>query len=303
VADAPTGAQEPEGAGGAPPSLPGVLGHDDRDGVRRYLPRFHYELLVCGLRGHAIVGAGCARIEPADEDIVRQIDGIRWHRCLRCDSWLPLAAPPPAAVTRRGLPPRGEIDLPLRGKPLRDKIVLRLIAIDRVFHFLVLALASVAVFFVASDRTALRDQFYDILDGLHAAFGGFTTGGQGGFIERIDDLLSFSPGKLHLIGAVLAFYAILEGVEAVGLWLQKRWAEYLTFIATTLLLPLEIYELTEGVKPLKVSALIVNLAVVAYLIYAKRLFGVRGGLAAEEELAARDYGWPAIERSSPEAFR
>ncbi len=282
------------------PALPGVQVDEDPGAVRRYLPRFHYELLVCGFRGHAIVGAGCERIEPADDDVVRQIDGVRWHRCLRCDSWLPLAAP--AAPARGELPPREEIELPLRGKPLRDKIILRLIAIDRIFHFLIFGLASIAVFFVASDQSALRDKFYSVLDALHGAFGGATTGQEGGFIGSIDNLLSFSSGKLHLIGAVLAFYALLEGVEAVGLWLQKRWAEYLTFIATTLLLPLEIYELTEGVKPLKVSALIINLAVVVYLIYAKRLFGVRGGLAAEEELSARDYGWPAIERSSPEAF-
>ena len=60
---------------------------------------------------------------------------------------------------------------------------------------------------------------------------------------------------------MVAVYAVLEGVEAVGLWLQKRWAEYLTFIATTLLLPLEIYELTK-VSPLKVLTLIMNVAVV-----------------------------------------
>ena len=296
--DAPT----PEPESPTPRALPGVLGSDEPDGVRRYLPRFHYELLVCGFRGHAIVGAGCERIEPADEDIVREIAGVRWHRCLRCDSWLPLVAPTPGAALREELPAREEIELPLRGKPLRDKIVLRLIAIDRVFHFLVLGLASVAVFFVASDQAELRDKFYDVLNALHAAFGGATTSHEGGFIGSIDNVLSFSPGKLHLIGLLLAFYAVLEGVEAVGLWLQKRWAEYLTFIATTLLLPLEIYELTESIKPLKVSALIINLAVVVYLIYAKRLFGVRGGLAAEEALSAQDYGWPAIERSSPEAF-
>ena len=57
------------------------------------------------------------------------MDGVRWHRCLRCDSWLPF--PPPEDPVRRHPPDRDEIELPLRGKPLRDKIVLRVIAVDR----------------------------------------------------------------------------------------------------------------------------------------------------------------------------
>jgi len=92
---------------------------------------------------------------------------------------------------------------------------------------------------------------------------------------------------------------VLEGVEAVGLWLQKRWAEYLTFLATTLFLPLEVYELTKTVSPFKVIALIINLAVVIYLLYAKRLFGLRGGAAAEEALREQDVGWEALQRATP----
>ncbi len=45
---------------------------------------------------------------------------------------------------------------------------------------------------------------------------------------------------------MLLAYAALEGMEAVGLWLVKRWAEYLTFVATTILLPLEVYELVNA---------------------------------------------------------
>ena len=81
--------------------------------------------------------------------------------------------------------------------------------------------------------------------------------------------------------AVVAVYAVIEGVEAVGLWFQKRWAEYLTFIATTALLPLEVYELDQPAPVLKVLTLIINVAVVVYLLLAKRLFGLRGGAAAE----------------------
>jgi uncharacterized membrane protein (DUF2068 family) len=101
---------------------------------------------------------------------------------------------------------------------------------------------------------------------------------------------------------VLAAYALLEAVEAVGLWRQRRWAEYLTLVATAALLPLEIYELFKGVTALKVIALVVNVAIVVYLLFAKRLFGVRGGAAAEEALRARDVGWASLDRTSPEAY-
>ena len=85
----------------------------------------------------------------------------------------------------------------------------------------------------------------------------------------------------------------------MGLWLQRRWAEYLTFIVTTLLLPVEAYELTARVSWFKLTALIVNLAIVVYLLLAKRLFGLRGGGAAERERRERDVGWGAIERATP----
>ena len=67
------------------------------------------------------------------------------------------------------------------------------------------------------------------------------------------------------------------------------------------LLPVEIYELAHRLSPLKVLAFVINVAVVAYLLYAKRLFGIRGGARAEEEIRAADVGWGALERSAPEA--
>src|SRR3954471_3371597 len=101
---------------------------------RRFVPRFHWELLVCGLSGHELVGLDAARLRPEDAVVAREIEGVRWHRCLRCDSWLPIG-PPPADASRELPPERDEIELPLRGRPLRDRVVLRLIAINRALHF------------------------------------------------------------------------------------------------------------------------------------------------------------------------
>lgn len=265
----------------------------------RFLPTFHYELLVCGIRGHELLGTDVAELRPEDRIVAREYDGLRWYRCLRCDSWLPL--PPPAKPLRRHLPDRNQIEVPLRGRPLRDKIVLRVIAIDRAIHFVLLALLALAVFLVASHQHQLQDRFYRIITDIQGGVaGGPVQNNQTGLVHELDRLFSLRKGTLHEIGLAFAIYAVLEGAEAVGLWFQKRWAEYLTFVATTLLLPLEVYELTKTLSWFKVTALIVNIAIVVYLLLAKRLFGIRGGAAALEAERERDTGWEALERTAPE---
>ena len=67
-------------------------------------------------------------------------------------------------------------------------------------------------------------------------------------------------------------YALLEGTEGVGLAMRKRWAEYLTVLATGALIPFEVYEVEHKVTLFRVGALLLNLAVVGYLAYSKRLF-------------------------------
>jgi len=118
-------------------------------------------------------------------------------------------------------------------------------------------------------------------------------------LHELDRLFSLRSGTLQEVGLGLLAYGLLEGVEAVGLWWAKRWAEYLTFLATAILLPLEIYEIIHKRSGLKIVGFIINVAVVIYLLYAKRLFGVRGGGAADEAERARDMSWEAVERATP----
>jgi uncharacterized membrane protein (DUF2068 family) len=263
----------------------------------RFVPRLHWELIVCGLAGHELVGLDAAELRDGDALIVRDAGGVRWHRCLRCDSWLPL--PPPSAPAREHPPGRDEIELPLRGRPLRDKIVLRLIAINRAVHFLVLGLLGVAILLFASHRESFRNRFYRVVTDLQ---GGVAGSGRvhHGLLGEIDKAFTLQSARLHLFAAIILAYAAVEGVEAVGLWYQRRWAEYLTFLVTASLLPLEVYEIVTRLSPLKILAFIVNVAVVVYLLVAKRLFGLRGGARADEEIRAADVGWGALERSAPE---
>jgi len=268
---------------------------------RRFVPRFHYELIACGLGGHRLVGHDAAELRPEDALFARTMDGTRWHRCLRCDSWLPLA--PPEKPGRQFPPAPAEIELPLRGKPLRDKFVLRIIAIDRALHFVVLALLAVAVFLFAAHERTLRDKFYRVVADLENGIGGGPVQtSHTGIVHELDRLFSLSEGKLRLVGTAIALYALLEGVEAIGLWFLRRWAEYLTLVATAVFLPIEIWELAKHLTWFKLVALVVNLAIVVYLLLAKRLFGLRGGARAEEEARERDLAWSALEASSPERF-
>jgi uncharacterized membrane protein (DUF2068 family) len=271
-----------------------------RETPRRFVPRFHWELLVCGLAGHELVGLDARALRPEDTIVAREIDGVRWHRCLRCDSWLPLPVPDAASASRDVPPDRDEIVLPLRGKPLRDKIVLRLIAINRALHFVGLALLGIAILLFSANRADLRDVVLRVIADVtgESSTGGGAVNGRG-LTHRIDELFTLRSSRLHLFAAIALVYAVVEGIEAVGLWYAKRWAEYLTLIVTASLLPVEVYELSEHATPFKILALIVNIAVVAYLLYAKRLFGLRGGAAADEALAERDVGWPALEAGVP----
>jgi uncharacterized membrane protein (DUF2068 family) len=278
----------------APAPAPGVLTPPSR-----FVPRLHWELLVCGIAGHELIGLDAAHPRPQDALLVRAGDGVHWHRCLRCDSWLALA--PPKAPAREHPPERAEIALPLRGRPLRDKIVLRAIAVNRALHFFVLGLLGIAILLFASHRADFRERFYRVLADLQ---GGAVAGGghaHSGLLEEIDKLFTLQSSRLHLFAVVILVYAAIEGVEAVGLWYQRRWAEYLTLIVTASLLPVEVYEIVNRLSPLKIVAFVVNVAVVAYLLYAKRLFGIRGGAAADEAIRERDVGWGALERSAPEA--
>jgi len=257
-----------------------------------------WELITCGVRGHVLVGREAAAARVQDAVVVRDLGDVRWHRCLRCDCWLPL--PLPQHPTSEHPPDRSQIIIPPRGKALHDRIVLRLIALDRIVHFLVLGLLGVAVLAFAANRATLHDTFYRVLTALQGGVAGgpVQTTGHVGIVHDLDRLFSYRTGTLREVGLALLAYAALEGIEAIGLWFARRWAEYLTFVATTVLLPLEIYEIIHGGTALKVIGFLINLAVVVYLLLSKRLFGLRGGGDADAAERARDMSWEQIERAT-----
>ena len=83
------------------------------------------------------------------------------------------------------------------------------------------------------------------------------------FLEKISGI---DRSQLKEIGAATFIYAALYIVEGVGLLMGKHWAEYLVIIITGSLLPLEAYEIIEKTSALRIGILVINLAVMVYLL-------------------------------------
>ena len=159
--------------------------------------------------------------------------------------------------------------------------MLRVIAVDRAHPLPGALRAGRGDLPVRDNKATLNSDFTQILKDLQGGLGGPVNNTNHGLLHDLQRLFAVSTSNLYMLGVGVAAYAVLEGVEAVGLWTGQRWAEYLTFIATVVFVPYEIYELTKSITALKLVTLIINVAIVLYLIIAKRLFGVRGGGKAE----------------------
>lgn len=97
-----------------------------------------------------------------------------------------------------------------------------------------------------------------------------TTGHE--FIGRaIHWWLGMSPQQINLFSAIALVYAGLYAIEGVGLWRNAQWGKYLTVITTSLLIPVEVWEMAVRFTGLKVLALVVNVAIVAYLVHLLRV--------------------------------
>ena len=82
------------------------------------------------------------------------------------------------------------------------------------------------------------------------------------FLELAESLDS---SRLQLLALGASAYAMVHLVQAWGLWLGKRWAEWFTVVALGIYIPVELYELSKGFGWVKLGLLAVNLVVVAYV--------------------------------------
>jgi uncharacterized membrane protein (DUF2068 family) len=200
--------------------------------------------------------------------------GPAW-RCLRCGDYVP------GEPGNRG--PADEAPVPLRGQQLRDAIVLRLLAVERLLKGLAVAFVAFGVVRFRAGQDAIRNAFEADLPLLQPLADrlGFNIS-DSSVVQTIRTALETRADTLALIAVGLAAYAVLQLAEGTGLWLMTRWGEYLSAVATSVFIPIEIYELVERRTWLRIAALVINVAAVAFIVYRKRLFGVRGGRAAYE---------------------
>ena len=77
------------------------------------------------------------------------------------------------------------------------------------------------------------------------------------------------------ITMIILLFGILNLIESYGLHMRRRWAEWLTIIGTSAMIPYELYELAKGFSSVKVWVLVINCAIVYYLARHKELFKSR----------------------------
>ncbi len=75
------------------------------------------------------------------------------------------------------------------------------------------------------------------------------------------------PKKLRDFGFFAFAYSGIALTEGIGLFLQKVWAEYLTLSLTVMFLPWELYELMRRPSWMRLGLLVINLLVLAYLLW------------------------------------
>jgi uncharacterized membrane protein (DUF2068 family) len=76
-----------------------------------------------------------------------------------------------------------------------------------------------------------------------------------------------TDAQLWVLALSALIYAVVRFVEAFGLWLQRRWAEWFGLCAGGIYVPIELFEVLRKVTWPRVTLLIVNTVIVAYLSF------------------------------------
>ena len=136
--------------------------------------------------------------------------------------------------------------------------ILRLISVFKLFKATLLIIVAVG---------ALNLLHRDVGETVERWVATFGLNPEGRFVTTaIEKVSALSPQRIKALSLGSMVYAALFLTEGIGLWLLKRWAEWFTIIITSSLVPVEIYEIHHRPTPLKVAVLIINVAIVAYLI-------------------------------------
>src|SRR5215510_5420899 len=229
-----------------------------------------WSLYRCGRVGHITY----APDEPHLREHIGAATGTgQLWQCLRCGTYV--------SGEPHGTGPAEQAPSIRRGKEIRGDLILRLFAIERGIRFVIFGAVAYGIWRFANSRSIAQAVNKDIpIIRDFAKQLGFTL--NHALLERIQSLLHVSSSNLKLLALGVTGLAIVSGIEAFALWQAKRWGEYFATIVTSLGLPFEIYELSKSVTVTKAILFTLNILLVAYLVYSRRLFGARGGKEAYE---------------------
>ena len=226
-----------------------------------------WSLLGCGTRGHITYAPDQAPLR--DRLSVSTREGTAW-RCLRCGTFVvgePDATGPVSAAPRV-----------LRGKELRSLLILRVFAVERILRALVFGVLAYGIWRFKSSRLSIEQAFNQELPELRALMRGLGLNvNHSKLLGLIQHAFTLNARTLTWLAAGAAAYAVIEIVEAVGLWLGKRWGEYFAMVVTSVGLPFEIYDLTAKITGLPRVAFAINLSLCLYPVPTKWLVWARSG--------------------------
>ena len=232
-----------------------------------------WSLFVCARKGHLTYAPDEPRLR--DRLMAATADGTAW-RCLRCGAFV--------TDGQHGSGPAAAAPLVRRGNELRSELILRVFAVERFLRFLIIGAAAYGVWWFKYDQAGIQRAYNNALPAIRALYQdlGFDVN-HSKLLVLVHHALAISPGWITILTIGLPVYAVIELVEGIGLWQGQRWGEYFAMVATSIFLPLEVWELASGhITWLKVATFVINLLLVIYLVWTKRLFGARGGWAAYE---------------------
>ncbi len=232
-----------------------------------------WSLRACARHGHATY-------RPTESDLAEDLQtqtpaGLAW-KCLRCGAFIP------GEPFEHG--PAAHAPAIAHDRQIRDLLIIRFLAVERGARGLLVLIIAGVVWQLRTSKSTLEELLERTIPALKpfADEIGWKMD-DSHILHLLHTAVTTSLGTLTLVAFLLFAYGILQCVEATGLWNQKRWAEYLTVVATSAFIPLEIYELTAKVTVVKIGALVINILAVVWLVWTKHLFGFNGGAAAAHD--------------------
>jgi uncharacterized membrane protein (DUF2068 family) len=149
-----------------------------------------------------------------------------------------------------------------------------------------------AVLLLAVGVAALRLVHTDVVELLEKWVPRVGIGPGSRYVGRLlVEAAALTPSRIRDVSVGSFIYTALFLTEGIGLWLVKRWAEWMTIVITSSLVPVEVWEIWRRPNAAKVLVLVVNLALVGYLIWQVR----------KEEEPTRRVPRPAVPEKSKTA--